>query len=127
MKFKSEIRKAYLQDKYVIITPGRAKRPRDIKEETVIKRTAECPFCPGNIKNNILKDKIMKPDEEKKWLVASIDNIFPAVTLDNKRAYGSQEVIIETRRHTDDLDDLNIDDFELSSEDIQSIEKIVNA
>src|SRR3989339_385135 len=112
MKFKSEIRKAYLQDKYVIITPGRAKRPRDIKEETVIKRTAECPFCPGNIKNNILKDKIMKPDEEKKWLVASIDNIFPAVTLDNKRAYGSQEVIIETRRHTDDLDDLNIDEIE---------------
>src|SRR3989339_1910937 len=112
MKFKSEIRKAYLQDKYVIITPGRAKRPRDIKEETVIKRTAECPFCPGSIKNDILRDKIMKPDENKKWLVASIDNIFPAVTLDNKRAYGSQEVIIETRRHTDDLDDLSVDEIE---------------
>jgi len=112
MKYKSEIRKAYLQDKYVIITPGRAKRPRDIKEETVIKRTAECPFCPGSIKNDILRDKIMKPDENKKWLVASIDNIFPAVTLDNKRAYGSQEVIIETRRHTDDLDDLSVDEIE---------------
>jgi len=112
MKHKSEIRKAYLQDKYVIITPGRAKRPRDIKEETVIKRTAACPFCPGNIKETALKDKIIKPDDPKKWLVASIDNIFPAVTLDNERAYGAQEVIIETRRHNDDLDDLSIDEIE---------------
>lgn len=112
MKHKSEIRKAYLQDKYVIITPGRAKRPRDIKEETVIKRTSACPFCPGNLKEIALKDKIISLADNKKWAVAAVDNIFPAVTLDNDRAYGAQEVIIETRRHNDDLDDLSIEEIE---------------
>lgn len=108
---KSEIRKAYLLNKYVIITPGRAKRPRDIKEETVIKRTGECPFCPGNIEKNkrkhrfYIKDKIK--DVEGKWRVMSISNLFPAVTLDNEKAYGTQEVIIETRHHSRELANLN--------------------
>jgi galactose-1-phosphate uridylyltransferase len=48
-KIKSEIRKSYLQNKYVIITPSRSERPRDIKEQTVIARTEKCPFCADNI------------------------------------------------------------------------------
>ena len=34
---KSELRKAYFLNKYVLITPERAGRPRDTKEETIIK------------------------------------------------------------------------------------------
>ena len=45
---QAEIRKHYFLDKYVIITPGRAKRPRDIKEQTILKRIEACPFCPEN-------------------------------------------------------------------------------
>jgi len=101
---KSEIRKAYLLNKYVIITPGRAKRPRDTKEETIIKRTNSCPFCPENIDNKNICDKIII---NNKWRVLSIKNIFPALTLDNDQAYGTQEVIIENRRHTLEMADLN--------------------
>lgn len=101
---KSEIRKAYLLNKYVIITPGRAKRPRDIKEETVIKRTASCPFCVENLSDDLILDSINK---DGKWQVASIKNIFPALTLDNDKAYGTQEVIIESRDHSKEMAELS--------------------
>ena len=101
---KSEIRKAYLLNKYVIITPGRAKRPRDTNEATIIKRTNSCPFCPENIDNKNICDKITIND---KWRVLSVKNIFPALTLDNDKAYGTQEVIIENRRHTLEMADLD--------------------
>lgn len=101
---KSEIRKAYLLNKYVIITPGRAKRPRDTKEKTIIKRTRSCPFCPENIDKKNICDQITI---NNKWRVLSIKNIFPALTLDNDRAYGTQEVIVENRRHTLEMADLN--------------------
>ncbi len=101
---KSEIRKAYLLNKYVVITPGRAKRPRDTSEETIIKRTNSCPFCPENIDNNNICDQITI---DNKWRVLSIKNIFPALSQDNNQAYGKQEVIIENRRHTLEMADLN--------------------
>jgi UDPglucose--hexose-1-phosphate uridylyltransferase len=108
-KHKSEIRKAYLLNKYVIITPGRAKRPRDIKEETIIRRSGDCPFCPDNIDKKNIVDKIPDKKDKKKWSVLSIKNIFPAVTLDNKCAYGTQEVIIENRHHSKELADLSLE------------------
>lgn len=101
---KSEIRKDYLQDKYVIITPGRAKRPRDVSEETMIKRSSNCPFCSENIDEKNIEDEIKI---EGKWRVLSVKNIFPALTTDNNKAYGKQEVIIENRRHTLEMADLN--------------------
>ncbi|MCK5510688.1 DUF4931 domain-containing protein [Candidatus Parcubacteria bacterium] len=100
----SELRKAYLLNKYVLITPGRAKRPKDIREQTIIKRTGDCPFCPKNIDSKIIVDKIEK---DGKWQTISIKNIFPAVKLDNEKAYGAQEVIIETRDHVKEMADLS--------------------
>ena len=99
---KSEIRKSYFLNKYVIITPSRKKRPRDIKETTVIKRTGECVFCPENVKkNNVIVKKF--GEKEKGWDILVIENKFPAVTLDNKLARGYQEVIIETPDHAEVL------------------------
>ncbi len=97
---KSEIRKDYLLDKYVIITPGRALRPRDIKEQTIVERTKPCPFCPEKIAKKNIVDKI---SSGKKWDVLALKNIFPAVALNNKKAYGAQEVIIETQDHVIEL------------------------
>lgn len=102
-KIKSEIRKSYLLNKYVIITPGRLARPRDIKEQTVIKRIKSCPFCPENINKNNIVDKIPADTGRTDWQVLSVKNIFPAVELSNKKAYGTQEVIIETPAHTKEL------------------------
>lgn len=108
-KIQSEIRKAYLLNKYVIITPGRALRPRDIKEQTVIARTGECPFCPENISRENILDRIGPEDE---WQVLSLKNIYPAVSLDNDKAYGTQEVIVETPSHTKELVDLEENEIE---------------
>jgi UDPglucose--hexose-1-phosphate uridylyltransferase len=107
---KSEIRKAYLLNKYVIITPGRAKRPRDIKEQTIIERTAQCPFCPEKIDRKNILDKFV--DEDGQWQILSIKNIYPAVVLDNDKAYGTQEVIIETRSHSKELANLSTQQIE---------------
>jgi UDPglucose--hexose-1-phosphate uridylyltransferase len=98
---QSEIRKAYLLNKYVIITPGRAGRPRDIKEQTVIKRMSKCPFCPENIIAGNVLDEIKSSNNH--WQVLSIKNIFPAVSLENEKAYGAQEVIIESPDHAKEL------------------------
>ncbi|MBU2007774.1 DUF4931 domain-containing protein [Patescibacteria group bacterium] len=100
---KSEIRKDYLLNKYVIITPARAARPRDIKEQTIISRVSICPFCPENINSKNILDQIDTPEGK----ILSIKNIFPSVTLDNKKAYGAQEVIIETSDHKKELHDLS--------------------
>ena len=106
---KSEIRKDYLLNKYVIITPGRAKRPRDIKEQTVISRSTICPFCPDKLSRKNIVDEIKINDQES---IISLKNIFPAVSLDNPKAYGLQEVIIETTDHTKELDDLPTEQIE---------------
>ncbi|HMB65528.1 MAG TPA: galactose-1-phosphate uridylyltransferase, partial [Patescibacteria group bacterium] len=47
-------------------------------------------------------DRINKVNS-RQWQVLSIKNIYPAVTLDNKKAYGTQEVIIDTPDHTKEL------------------------
>lgn len=108
-KIKSEIRKSYLENKYVIITPSRARRPRDIKEQTVIERTGDCPFCTENIDKNNIIDQI----ENNNAKVVSIGNIFPAVSLDNDKAYGTQEVLIETENHVKELAQLSENEIEL--------------
>ena len=112
---KSEIRRAYLLDKYVIITPLRAQRPRDVKEQTVIERTGACVLCPekvdvyGQEHKGYIKEEIKQDD---KWQVIAIENIFPAVSLDNEKAYGTQEVIIETRDHAKELAHLTNQEIE---------------
>ena len=50
---KSEIRKAYFLNKFVLITPGRAKRPRDMMEQTIEKSGSSCPFCPKQLEKNL--------------------------------------------------------------------------
>jgi UDPglucose--hexose-1-phosphate uridylyltransferase len=106
LKNKSEIRKDYFLDQHVIITPSRTQRPRDVKTEKITKKSPSCPFCVENLDKNNIVDRINK-ENSRNWQVVSINNIFPAVTLNNKKAYGKQEVIIDTPDHGLDLADLN--------------------
>ena len=104
---KAEIRKDYLWDTYVIVTPKRKDRPRDVREKTVVERdAANCPFCEHNIDKKDILDRIDN-SKTKNWNLLSLKNKYPAVTRKNKKAYGAQEVIIETPRHGKDLADLN--------------------
>ncbi len=90
---QSEIRKDYLLDNYVIISPGRSRRPRQLREATV-KVSVESPFTPDKIASKLIIDSSGRGDGR----VVAISNIYSAVSVKNKKAYGYQEVIIETPR-----------------------------
>lgn len=113
-------------DKYAIITPGRSMRPRDIKEQTIISRVAHCPFCPEKINAKNILDRIEAPEGE----ILSVKNIFPALSLNNKKAYGEQEVIIETPDHKKELHDLSQEQIEqllrMYAKRTQALSKIKN-
>ena len=105
---ESEIRKDYFKDEYVIISPKRGLRPRKIVEKSIPGAAKNCYFCPDNYDTNQVityRDNNEKGD----WEIISFINKFPAVTLDNAKAFGQAEVLIETRQH-----DLDINDFSIS-------------
>ncbi len=101
---KPEIRKDYIQEKYVIIAPLRKKRPHQIEKPQISEAQDQtCVFCPEQV--NKVKD-LLTIGPLKNWRIKVIKNIFPAVSLDNPNAYGTQEVVIETPEHVRELDDL---------------------
>lgn len=105
---KSEIRKHYFLDKYVIITPNRGKRPRGVVAKTTFERTGECPFCPAHIQKDLVI-KSYHPDNKKyPWSIMVLKNKYPVLTQDNSKAYGEHEVLIETPRHGEELSQLSI-------------------
>lgn len=109
---KAEIRKDYIQEKYVIIAPRRGKRPHDLERPTRFRTIPKetCVFCPERVDrlNKVLLT-IPSSDSTDPWAIKVIANKFPSVSLDNPKAYGLQEVVIETPRHDIELEDLPID------------------
>lgn len=100
---RSEIRKDYIQDKYVIIAPKRGKRRHEYSVPPVT-LPRECIFCPENIK----RDEIIKliHGTHKPWDIAVLKNIFPALSSDNPKAYGRQEIIVDTPEHNKQLEQM---------------------
>jgi UDPglucose--hexose-1-phosphate uridylyltransferase len=127
---KPEIRKDYIQDKYVIIAPRRGKRPHDFEQiVSKVSRDKKCVFCPENVEKDLIIRKYN--GQGKSWNLLTIKNKFPAVTLDNPKAFGVQEVIIETSDHAIELEDLPenhikelLDVYAERTEEISKIEKI---
>lgn len=97
----SEIRKDYIQDKYVIIAPRRGVRPHEIAECVPIAVPPPCRFCPEKLD---LEKQVLEIGAP--WTIKVIPNKFPAVSLDNQNAYGVQEVVVETPKHGVHLEDL---------------------
>lgn len=93
---QTEVRKDYFLDRYVIITPSRSKRPRDVVETSHRKSGKVCVLCPENIEKDLVVDNV---GGKKNWRVLALKNKFPAVTLKNPKAYGCQEVVVDTRGH----------------------------
>jgi len=106
----SEIRKDYFLPNYVIITPGREKRPRLMKIENNSQEQKKCPFCVEGIEKNLI---VKSYGPKKNWKAMVIKNKFPAVELNNPRAYGEHEVIIETPEHGKELSELSLKQIEL--------------
>lgn len=100
---QSEIRKDYITNRYVIIAPGRKKRPHQFSE-TITVSHKDSPFTP----DKITKKKIIDSVGSGANKVIAILNVFPAVTPNNPKAYGFQEVIIETPDPNLRLADLSV-------------------
>lgn len=107
-KLTSEIRRDYIQEKYVIIAPQRGRRPVDLERPERLKPISkkQCVFCPQNLNR---QKAILTVGAEDNWEIKVVTNKFPAVSLDNPKAYGVQEVVIETPDHLAELEDLPIE------------------
>ena len=108
---KPEIRQDYIHDRAVLVAPSRNQRPHQFIRETSPKSVSRknCPFCPEQV--NKVKD-ILTIGPRNNWKIKVIKNIYPIVTLDNPKAYGTQEVVIETPEHDvglAELDDQHIE------------------
>ncbi|MCX6792445.1 MAG: DUF4931 domain-containing protein [Candidatus Falkowbacteria bacterium] len=100
---KSEIRKDYLSNRYVIIAPGRKKRPHQFSQQ-IFETHTDSPFTTDKIKKGAILDSIGKAASR----IIAIANRFPAVTPNNPKAYGFQEVIVETPSPNTRLADLSL-------------------
>lgn len=101
---RSEIRRDYIQEKYVLIAPKRGQRPHAPEEILPQpKPQQDCVFCPEKVAAHNIVDRI--GGKGRGWQVAAIKNRYPAVTLHNPKAYGTQEVIIDTPEHEPELEE----------------------
>lgn len=104
---KSEIRKDYIQDKYVIIAPRRAARPNAKAPGKKTKSAADqCHFCPEHLDK---EQYLLEIGSRGQWLMKVVPNKFSAVSIDNPKAYGVQEVVVETNKHGVSLEDLSVE------------------
>ncbi len=106
---RSEIRKDYIQDKYVIIAPQRSQRPHELecpRRQAIPKK--DCVFCPEVVdENNKVLVTVKKTTQPKEpWAIKVITNKFASVTTNNPKAYGQQEVVIETPDHQKEIEEL---------------------
>lgn len=109
---ESEIRKDYFLDRYVIIAPKRnsKKRPHHVAQ-TEEDASTSCCFCPEIIDSPLSNEKTVlnRLDENGNWRIKVIANKFPALSLENLKAYGKQEVVIETPVHKKELHELSLE------------------
>ena len=106
---QSEIREDYVHDRQVIIAPGRQRRPHDTNFDTT-KSPAPSPehdtFSPDNLRG---VKAILTVGGQKNWRIKVLKNKYPVVSPDNPRAYGYQEVVVETPKYGVELSTLPVD------------------
>lgn len=89
---KTEVRRDYIHDYYVLIAPKRAGRPYDAAaSDHPLVETSSSPRLD-------LQEEIytLPNDKADGWAVKVVANKFPALTVDNPDAYGAQEIVIDT-------------------------------
>lgn len=103
----AELRVDYVHDRQVIIAPGRTKRPHDIDftspAQAPAVSAADDTFSPDRLRG---VKAALTIGGEKHWRVKVIKNIYPVVSPDNPKAYGYQEVVVETPEYGVELSSL---------------------
>ena len=102
--YKSEIRRHYFLERYVIIAPKRDLRPDSFsKQKLAHKRENET--SPALEKEPAL---YQVKDDHGNWRVKVIANAFAALSPDTPQAYGFQEIVIETPEHNVEFSELSL-------------------
>ncbi|MBN2111870.1 DUF4931 domain-containing protein [Candidatus Woesearchaeota archaeon] len=117
-----ELRKDYVLDRWVIISTGRSKRPRQFKKLEAHHVEVDF-FAPGN--EHMTPPEIGRIGTGSKWQMRWFDNKFPALEQDVKNGiethnkyftfsgnYGYHEVVVETPRLDKQLSDLTVKQIE---------------
>ena len=105
---KPELRKDYIQEKYVIIAPLRKKRPQQFKKPN--RAVREYLSLPSIFSREALKHEkaILTVGGEKNWTIKVLKNKYPIVAPDYPKAYGYHEVVVETPSPRPELEDLTV-------------------
>lgn len=118
----TEIRRDYLNEFYVLVSPNRGRRPYDMHNPgNKLIETAQSPRLDKN------RDIYSLNDNHGDWLVKVVENRYPTLTPDNPKAYGKQEIVIDTPLGNKSLADLSdtqiynvIDTFQKRIRDLSS-------
>ena len=100
----AELRKHYFLDSYVIVAPDRNLRPNlfaSVSEPHKVP-SDHCPFDHNS------EPSLWQHPRGHDWRVKVVKNAFPALTQANPKAYGVQEVIINTPDHDVEFSDLSV-------------------
>jgi len=116
----SELRQDPITSEWVIVSPGRAARPKDPHGN----EPASCPFCPGNeALTGEAIDQMLRPDG--RWQVRAVANKFPLLASASEEpaaaplvtagglllaGNGAHEVIVETPDHRGHLGTMPVAD-----------------
>ena len=105
---KPEIRKDYIQDKYVIIAPRRRKRPDQFKKPH--RAVREHLSLPDVFSKEALKSEkaLLTIGTNGNWRIKVLKNKFPIVAPTFPKAYGRHEVVVETPDPKPELENLSV-------------------
>ncbi|CAI9268334.1 unnamed protein product [Lactuca saligna] len=128
-----EIRKDAVNNRLVILSPARSRRPSDFKSKSQSKSDSnptsngqpQCPFCAGNEHQCAPEIFRFPEDSTSDWKVRVIENLYPALSrqlqVDNEEhsqangstgeaslgGFGFHDVVIESPVHSVHLQDLS--------------------
>lgn len=118
----TEIRRDYIHDYYVLVAPKRRGRPYDAAtRDHPLVESANSPRL--DLQTEV--EHLDGPDGT--WAVKVVENKFPALTLDNARAYGDQEIVIDTPIPNIDFGQLDIPQIILVLQTYQNRYKALSA
>lgn len=119
-----EIRKDAVNNRWVILSPARARRPSDFKSKTDpnqdSRNQSECPFCAGHEDKCAPEIFRFPPESTSDWQIRVIQNLYPALDRDMGTSngnfgggafvvpgFGFHDVVIESPAHSVHLTDLS--------------------
>lgn len=103
----SEIRRHYFLAEYVVIAPSRSLRPNDFSHSEPHKvKDSSCHLCANK------EPSLWQIPKGSDWRVKVVRNAFPALSESNPKAYGVQELVINTPDHELEFSELPVSQIE---------------